>query len=197
MANCYIVGCERTKTCAVIDPGGDENDILMALAKHKLTVKYLLNTHGHFDHVGGNRGMKEATGAELLIHALDAPMLTQRSPMGFGMGTGGSPAPDRTIADGDTITFGDITLTVLHTPGHSPGSVSFFTDNAVFVGDTLFAGSVGRTDFPGGSFETLKNSIHNKLFTLGDQVVVYPGHMGITKIGMEKKYNPFVGADAI
>ena len=197
MANCYIVGCERTKTAAVIDPGGDAPDILMALAKSQLTVKYLLNTHGHFDHVGANKEMKDATGAELLIHALDAPMISQRSPMSFGMG-GGDPVPaDRTIKDGDTISFGDITLTVIHTPGHTPGGVSFYMDKAVFVGDTLFAGSIGRTDFPGGSFETLKNSIQQKLFTLGDDVVVYPGHMGVTRIGEERKYNPFVGANTL
>ena len=196
MANCYIVGCERTKTAAVIDPGGDAQDILMALAKSNLTVKYLLNTHGHFDHVGANKEMKEATGAELLIHAKDAPMITQVSGMAMGMGSQNSPPPDRTIEDGDTITFGDITLTVIYTPGHTPGGVSFHADGAVFVGDTLFAGSIGRTDFPGGDFETLKNSIQQKLFTLDDNVVVYPGHMGLTKIGEERKYNPFVGENA-
>jgi hydroxyacylglutathione hydrolase len=197
MANCYIVGCQRTKLCAVIDPGGDEQDILMALAKLNLTVKYILNTHGHFDHVGGNRGLKDATGADILIHAQDAPMLGGRSPMAFGMGIQGSPPPDRTIKEGDTITFGDITLTVIHTPGHTPGGVSFYTDGAVFVGDTLFAGSVGRTDFPGGNFDTLAHSIQKKLFVLGDDVKVYPGHMGPTTIGEERKYNPFVGADAL
>jgi glyoxylase-like metal-dependent hydrolase (beta-lactamase superfamily II) len=197
MANCYIVGCERTKLCAVIDPGGDEQDILMALAKLNLTVKYILNTHGHFDHVGGNKGLKDATGAEILIHPQDAPMLGGRSPMAFGMGIQSSPPPDRTLQDGDTITFGDITLTVIHTPGHTPGGVSFYTDGAVFVGDTLFAGSVGRTDFPGGSFDTLAKSIQKKLFVLGDDVKVYPGHMGPTTIGEEKKYNPFVGADTL
>ena len=197
MANCYILGCERTKEAVVIDPGGDEADILMELAKHKLTVKYILNTHGHFDHVGGNKGMKEATGAEILIHSLDAPMLGGASSMGFGMGVKPSPPPDRTIKDGDIITFGDITLSVIHTPGHTPGGVSFYGNNMIFVGDTLFAGSVGRTDFPGGNFDTLKKSIQHKLFVLADDVVVYPGHMGPTRIGVEKKYNPFVGADTI
>ncbi|MBU4318516.1 MAG: MBL fold metallo-hydrolase [Proteobacteria bacterium] len=197
MANCYILGCERTKLCAVIDPGGDEEDILMALAKLHLTVKYILNTHGHFDHVGGNKGLKDATGAEILIHTQDAPMLGGPSPMAFGMGVKSSPPPDRTIQDGDTIEFGDITLSVIHTPGHTPGGVSFLTQGAVFVGDTLFAGSVGRTDFPGGNFATLAHSIQKKLFVLGDDVVVYPGHMGPTKIGEERKYNPFVGADTL
>jgi hydroxyacylglutathione hydrolase len=195
MANCYILGCERTKTAAVIDPGDEANRILTALAKSKLTLKYILNTHGHFDHVGANKALKSATGAQILIHASDAPMLTNLSAMAMSMGMAleDSPPPDRTIADGDIISFGDIELTVIHTPGHSPGGVSFYTDQIVFAGDTLFAGSVGRTDFPGGDFDQLKQSIQQKLFVLGDNVTVYPGHMGKTTIGMEKKYNPFVG----
>lgn len=195
MANCYILGCEKTKTAAVIDPGGDENRILMELAESNLTLKYILNTHGHFDHVGGNKGMKDATGADILIHALDASQLSHLSStaMAMGMSLEDSPPPDRTIEDGDMISFGDVTLKVIHTPGHSPGGVSFHADHVVFVGDTLFAGSIGRTDFPGGDFELLRNSIQQKLFTLGDDVTVYPGHMGTTTIGMEKKYNPFVG----
>jgi hydroxyacylglutathione hydrolase len=195
MANCYIVGCEKTKTAAVIDPGDEAARILSALAESQLTLKYILNTHGHFDHVGANKGLKDATGAEILVHASDAPMLTQLSAMasGMGMSVENSPPPDRTIEDGDEISFGDITFTVIHTPGHSPGGVSFYTDGVVFAGDTLFAGSVGRTDFPGGDFNLLKDSIQKKLFILDDDVVVYPGHMGKTTIGMEKKYNPFVG----
>ena len=196
MANCYIIGCERTKTAAVVDPGDEPNRILMALAEDKLTLKYILNTHGHFDHVGGNKGLKDATGADIIIHTLDAPMLTHLSSTASSMGLPrieNSPPPDRTVEDGDTITFGDITLTVIHTPGHSAGGVSFFTDSVVFAGDTLFAGSVGRTDFPGGDFNLLKESIQKKLFVLGDHVTVYPGHMGKTTIEIEKKYNPFVG----
>ncbi len=195
MANCYIVGCERTKTAVVIDPGDEAARILTTLAGFQLTLKYILNTHGHFDHVGANKGLKEATGAPILIHAADAPLLTQLSLMAAGMGMSleDSPPPDQTIKDGDEISFGDITLTVIHTPGHSPGGVSFYTDGVVFAGDTLFSGSVGRTDFPGGDFNQLKDSIQKKLFVLGDDVVVYPGHMGKTTIGIEKKYNPFVG----
>ena len=195
MANCYIVGCKRTKIAAVIDPGAETNRILMALAEEKLTLKYILNTHGHFDHVGANKELKEATGADILIHASDAPMLADLSSLAMSMGLSvqDSPPADRMINDGDVITVGDIPLTVIHTPGHSPGGVSFFTNKSVFAGDTLFAGSVGRTDFPGGDFNLLKKSIQEKLFILGDDVTVYPGHMGKTTIGMEKKYNPFVG----
>jgi len=194
MANCYIVGCERTKSAVVIDPGDETHKILMALAQSELMVKYILNTHGHFDHVGGNQKMKDATHADILIHAADAPMLSMLSAAGasFGLAVDDSPPADRTIKEGDLITFGDITLKVIHTPGHSPGGVSFYTDGVVFVGDTLFAGSIGRTDFPGGNFETLISSIKNKLFPLGDNTKVYTGHGPATSIGMEKRYNPFL-----
>ncbi len=195
MANCYILGCEETKEAAVIDPGDESDRILMALAEEKLTVKYLINTHGHFDHVGANRKMKEVTGAPLLIHAEDAPMLSHLSQAaaGFGLRSENSPEPDRTVDDGDTVTFGKVTLKVLHTPGHSPGGISLFTDDKVFVGDLLFSGSIGRTDLPGGDFETLVASVRNKIFPLGDEVTIYSGHGPETSVGREKKFNPFVG----
>lgn len=193
MANCFILGCEKTRKAAVIDPGDDSNRILMKLAEQKLTVEYLINTHGHFDHVGANRKMKEVTGAKLVIHALDHDMLKYLSDAAasFGMSAENSPPPDQTVQDGDTIQFGEITLKVLHTPGHTPGGISLYTDDKVFVGDTLFSGSIGRTDFPGGDFDTLISSIRTKLFSLGDQVVVYTGHGPETTIGREKRYNPF------
>ncbi len=195
MANCYIVGCEKTGLAAVIDPGDDADKILLKLAELKLKVKYIINTHGHFDHVGANRKIKEATGAELLIHDQDAPMLAHlpQAAASFGLRCDSSPPPDRTIADGDEITFGEITLKVIHTPGHSLGGISLHAGNCLFVGDTLFSGSIGRTDFPGGSFDTLKNSIRKKLFPLGDDVRVFTGHGPETTIGREKKFNPFVG----
>jgi len=195
MANCFIVGCEDTRTAVVIDPGADDDKILMALANLKLTVKYILNTHGHFDHVGANKRMKDVTGAEILIHAMDAPMLSllSASAAAWGMSAENSPPPDRTLTDGDTVAFGNITLNVIHTPGHTPGGISFSTDGHVFVGDTLFAGSIGRTDFPGGNYETLISSIRNKLFRLDDDVQVFTGHGPETRIGQEKRFNPFVG----
>jgi glyoxylase-like metal-dependent hydrolase (beta-lactamase superfamily II) len=198
MANCFVLGCEKSSEGAVIDPGDEPDRILEVLADHNITAKLIINTHGHFDHVGANRKLKEATGAPILIHALDAPMLGQlaSSAANWGMVAENSPPPDREIEDGDQVSFGNVTLTVLHTPGHTPGGISLYTDTEVFVGDTLFAGSVGRTDFAGGSFETLKNSIQQKLFKLNDDLVVYPGHNHPTTIGKEKRTNPFVGERA-
>ena len=194
MANCYIVGCEKTRQAVVIDPGDEGDRILYRLADNKLTVAYIINTHGHFDHVGANKQLKDATGADLLIHEADAPMLSMLSEMAesFGMAMDNSPPPDRTLKDGDKITFGDITMDVIHTPGHTPGGISLVTDKKAFVGDTLFAGSIGRTDFPGGDFNTLIESIQKRLFPLGDDVTVYCGHGPETTIGMERRTNPFV-----
>lgn len=194
MANCFILGCEKTKEAAVIDPGDETDRILLSLAELRLTVKYIINTHGHFDHVGGNKEMKDATGADILINSLDAPMLSQLSAAAasFGLATDNSPPPDQTLKDGDTIFFGTITLKVIHTPGHSQGGIALFTDGNLFVGDTLFAGSIGRSDLPGGDLHTLISSIKNKLFVLDDDVKVFPGHGPETTIGQEKRTNPFV-----
>lgn len=198
MANCFIVGCDQTHEAAVIDPGDEADRILRTLADAKLTVTQIINTHGHFDHVGANRRMKQATGAPILIHALDAPMLRllSSSAAAWGMSAENSPPPDRTIDEGDTISVGSITFKVIHTPGHTPGGVSLHADGYLFVGDTLFAGSVGRTDFPGGDFDTLKSSIQEKLFALGDEVQVFTGHGPETTIGEERRHNPFVGTGA-
>jgi hydroxyacylglutathione hydrolase len=192
-ANCYILGCERTNLAAVIDPGGDVDKILIALAKDKLRCVYIINTHGHFDHSGDNKRLKEVTGAEIIIHRADASMITQQGTSGgaWGMKVDNSPPPDRLVKDGDIITFGDISLKVLHTPGHSPGGISLATDKVVFVGDTLFAGSIGRTDFPGGDERALLHNVREKIFTLGDDVIVYPGHGPETTVGREKRTNPF------
>ena len=197
-ANCFIVGCEDTLEAVVIDPGADADRILLALAESKLTVKYIINTHGHMDHVSANKKMQEATEAPILIHALDAPMLNHvaDSAAAWGLNAENSPAPERKLADGDEIAFGNITLTVMHTPGHTPGGISLYAKEDVFVGDTLFAGSIGRTDFPGGSFETIRESIQQKLFKLDDGTRVHTGHGPTTTIGQEKRHNPFVGENA-
>jgi hydroxyacylglutathione hydrolase len=192
-ANCFILGCERTREAAVIDPGGDVDEILMTLAKDKLRSVYIINTHGHFDHAADNKRLKEVTGAELLIHRADAPMILHQKTSGemWGMKVDNSPAPDRYLEEGDVVTFGEISLKVLHTPGHSPGGISLVTDKIVFVGDTIFAGSIGRTDFPGGDYDGLIRSVREKIFPLGDDVVIYPGHGPKTTVGRERRSNPF------
>ena len=195
-ANCFILGCERTKQAAVIDPGGDADRILAELAKSQLTCVTIINTHGHFDHSGDNKRLKDVTGAQLIIHRDDAPMITHQAKNGasWGMRVDDSPPPDRFVKEGDSITFGDISLKVLHTPGHSPGGISLVTDKIVFVGDTLFAGSIGRTDFPGGDYEGLLRNVRDKIFPLGDDVVIYPGHGPKTTVGRERRTNPFFAA---
>jgi hydroxyacylglutathione hydrolase len=192
-ANCYILGSEQTKEASVIDPGGDVDKILLALAKDHLRCVHIVNTHGHFDHAAGNGRLKEVTGAELLIHRADASMITNQGKSGgmWGIPVDDSPPPDRYVEEGDLIGFGGISLKVLHTPGHSMGGISLVTDEMVFVGDTLFAGSIGRTDFPGGDYEGLLRGVETKIFTLGDDVVIYPGHGPKTTVGREKRTNPF------
>ncbi len=194
MANCYILGCEKTKEAVVIDPGDDSDKILMLLSDKKLKVKYIINTHGHFDHVGANKKMKEVTGASIMIHAEDEPMLSQldRAAASFGLSAENSPGADQNLKDGDEVTFGEITLKVIHTPGHSRGGVALYTTGYLFVGDTLFAGSIGRTDLPGGDYNTLISSIKEKLFVLPDETVVYTGHGPETTLSREKRSNPFL-----
>ena len=192
-ANCYLLGCERTREAVVIDPGDDVDTILMTLAKEKLRCVYIINTHGHFDHSGANKRLKEVTKGQLLLHEADAPMVTSQAASGrmWGMNVENSPPPDRYLKEGDVILFGDVSLKVLHTPGHSPGGICLVTDSMVFVGDTLFAGSIGRTDFPGGNYDGLLRSVREKIFTLGDDVVIYPGHGPETTVGRERRTNPF------
>jgi len=194
MANCYIVGCEKTRDAAVIDPGAEAHRIIETLEEASLNAVVILNTHGHFDHVGANRAVKEKTGAPLAIHSLDAPLLkvVVDSAAAWGLSAEPSPAPDRLLADNDTIDVGSMTFTVIHTPGHSPGGIALLADGYVFVGDTLFAGSIGRADFPGGDYGTLIRSIKDRLFSLPDDIRVMPGHNEPSTIGHERRFNPFL-----
>jgi len=192
--NCYILGDDKTREGVVIDPGGDEDEILDTLRFHGLTLKYIIDTHGHFDHVDANQPIKDATGAEIVIHKLDAAMLNRANEAIFFTGKPmRSSQADVIVEEGDVITFGSHRLKVLHTPGHTPGGMSLVLEDnpLVFAGDTLFAGSIGRTDYPGGDFDALINGVRQKLFPLGDHYVVYPGHGPVTTIGHERQYNPF------
>jgi hydroxyacylglutathione hydrolase len=181
--NCFIVGDTETEEAAVIDPGFDASSeakrILKEIERNRFKVEVIINTHGHLDHTSGNRAIKDATKAPILIHEYDAPMLH-------------NPPADKAIHEGDIIELGELKLRVLHTPGHSPGSTALLTAGSVFSGDTLFAGGIGRYDLQGGSLEQIMNSIKNKLMILPDQVKVYPGHGPITTIGEERKNNPFL-----
>jgi glyoxylase-like metal-dependent hydrolase (beta-lactamase superfamily II) len=192
MMNCYIVldGDEAL----VIDPGEFTPRMEQDLAGKR--VRAVVNTHGHCDHCGGNAAARRHTGAELLIHADDVPLLTHLEEQGamFGIAVAASPPPDRTLAEGDSVAVGSVAFEVRHAPGHSPGHVVLVGGGAVFAGDVLFAGSVGRTDLPGGDAATLMQSIQHKLLTLPDEAVVYPGHGPATTIGAERRQNPFLAA---
>ncbi len=196
--NCFILGCEETKEGIVVDPGADADRVLTAVKKSGLTIRYVINTHGHFDHVGGNRRVLEATGAKLLIHEADVHFLTRAagSAAAYGLTSENSPRPDAYLEDGMVLTFGSRHLKVLHTPGHTPGGCSLYleSEGKVITGDTLFADGVGRTDFPGSSHEALIEGIRNKLFVLPERTVVYPGHGPSSTIGHEKLHNPYVRA---
>ncbi|MDX2480460.1 MAG: MBL fold metallo-hydrolase [Desulfuromusa sp.] len=192
--NCYVLGCETTGQAAVIDPGGDVKQILKLLNKHKLKAVMIINTHGHFDHIGGNRELLAVTGAELLIHQDDRPLLAQSEEhaAAFGLRAEPSPAPTRELSGGETLQLGELSIRVIHTPGHSPGGICLYVEDHLIVGDTLFAGSIGRTDLPGGNHQLLISRIKEKLLPLPETTRVYPGHGPTTTIGQEKLYNPFL-----
>jgi hydroxyacylglutathione hydrolase len=196
--NCFLLADDKTKEAVVIDPGDDAQEILRIIREKRLKVKYIINTHAHFDHVGANRAIKEATGAELLLHEDDAATLATVSSQSrsFGMSPVSSPEPDRFLKHGDVITAGEISLKVLHTPGHTPGGISLLEEGLVFTGDSLFAGSIGRTDFPGGDLLTLLRSIRTNLMTLPDDTKVFSGHGPASTIGDERAENPFLNEDS-
>ena len=194
--NCYLIACKRTKKAVVIDPGGEEEVdlVLNFLQENNFDLKYIINTHGHIDHIAGNNLLKAKTEALLLIHRLDADMLVDAN-KNFSSFMGKeicSPPADKLLEEGDEISLGTLNLIVIHTPGHTPGGISLVLNNIVFTGDTLFAGGIGRTDLPGGSYQDLIKSINEKLLILGDDKIIYPGHGPDSTIGEERKTNPYL-----
>ena len=195
---CYVVACEETKKGVVIDPGGDEEMILATCSDEGIQVEYIIATHGHPDHVCGNRRIKEATGAAIVMHEKEAdffsrPEISQYFSM---LGLEPSPPADRLVKDGDVISTGTLSLTVIHTPGHTPGGICLYQDPHLFAGDTLFVGGVGRTDFPGGDTEQLLQSIRGRLLSLPPLTTVWPGHGyggSRSTIADEERNNPFLG----
>lgn len=194
--NCFILGDRQSNEGMIVDPGADCDKILAAVSRFGLTVKYIVNTHGHFDHVGCNRPVQEKTGAELLIHEKDVPLLSQasRSAQMYGLSVEDSPAPSRFLTDGMRLELGKRSIEILHTPGHTQGGCCLLLagQGVVITGDTLFADSVGRTDLPGGSHEQLIASIKAKLMPLPDETVVWPGHGPSSTIGRERRLNPYI-----
>lgn len=192
--NCYLVYCSKSLEAVIIDPGAEAEKLFPIIHELGLRLKAILNTHGHIDHVGANRDFKEKFGLPIYLHPADQALLqrSQQLELSLLLGAKEPPAPDVNLADGDLIEFGHISLRVIHTPGHTPGSVSFLGDNYLFSGDTLFCGGVGRTDLPGGSWRDLERSIREKILTLPDETVVLPGHGPATTVGEEKRSNPFI-----
>lgn len=193
--NCFLIGCAETKEALILDPGEDPDWILEEVEKGGWQVRYIVNTHGHYDHIGGNKVLKVKTGAQILIHEKDAEALTEPQ-KNLSILTGrplASPAADQTLQDGDLIEVGNtVKLKVIHTPGHTPGCISLYQDGELFTGDTLFSYGIGRTDFFGGSHEQIMNSINNKLLQYPDETRVYPGHNTLSTLGEIKVQNPFI-----
>jgi len=194
--NCSIIGDDTSREAMVIDPGDDIADILAIVQKQKLTVKQIVITHAHIDHVGGAMKLRQATGAPILLNQNDYALLKMMDVQAawIGMQSPGKIEIDQSVGEQDTVQAGSLLANVMHTPGHTEGSVCLYfpSEKKLIAGDTLFSGSIGRTDLPGGSFEKIIDSIHGKLLTLPDETTVIPGHGQLTTIGAERESNPFL-----
>lgn len=194
--NCSVVADENTREAMVIDPGDDIEDILAILNQNRLTVKQIVITHAHIDHVGGAMKLKKATGAPILLNQNDSALLKMLDVQAawLGMATPGPVQIDQSLGNGDKVAAGSLSADVLHTPGHTEGSIClyFAPEKKLIAGDTLFAGSIGRTDLPGGSYKKIIESLHERVLALPDETVVVPGHGELTTIGQERDSNPFL-----
>jgi glyoxylase-like metal-dependent hydrolase (beta-lactamase superfamily II) len=192
--NACLVVHAATGEAAAVDPGDEGDRILLELSRLGGTLRHILLTHGHFDHVGAVSFLKERTGARIFLHPADRRLLeaAPRVAASYGLHADAPPPPDADLSDGDLLPLGDGEIRVLHTPGHTPGGVTFLLGEEAFTGDLLFAGAVGRTDFPGGSTEALLASIREKILPLPDETVVHPGHGPSTTVGRERRTNPFL-----
>ena len=188
-ANCYIIMDKNTNEAVVLDPGGDVDDIVKVIHRIGAKVKYILLTHGHVDHTSGVAELKAITNAVVCISPKDNDLITAGEYLFGPLIKGGA---DKLLKDGDVITISNLEFTCIDTPGHTPGGMSFLIENRAFTGDTLFAGSIGRTDFAGGDFNTIINSIKSKLLCLDGDTIVYPGHGPYSTINNEKLNNPFL-----
>ncbi len=192
--NCYILACRETCEGIVVDPGDGVDTILQLVADHDLKIVEIVATHGHFDHIGRVTSLMEKTGAPFAIHKADMFMVEGLADIAafLGFQTDPPPAVDRFIDEGDAIAFGRETLNILHVPGHAPGNIALTWPGHAIVGDTVFAGSIGRTDLEGADLQTLMDSIHNKILTLPGDTILHPGHGPDTTIDREKRINPFL-----
>lgn len=198
-ANCYLILCGDGKEGLIIDPGDEAERILKEILHWQVRIRYIINTHGHIDHIGANATLKEKLeeNPPLLIHSRDGEMLTDpQKNLSLLMGSPfTSPPPDAFLEEGSIIECGNTLFRVLHTPGHTEGSISLIQDKTIFTGDTLFSGSVGRTDFPGGSWKRLMESIREKILILPEETLILPGHGDYSTVGKEKRENPFFKED--
>ena len=194
--NCSVIGDEASREAIVIDPGDDVEDVLALVRKHQLQVKQIVITHAHIDHVGGAMKLRAATGAPILLNQNDYALLKMLDVQAawIGVATPKRVEIDQNLADADTVKAGSLAAQVLHTPGHTEGSVCLYfpAEKKLIAGDTLFAGSIGRTDLPGGSYKKILHSLHQRVLTLPDETVVIPGHGPVTTIGEERESNPFL-----